>query len=77
MRGWFVDLIFTYPVNKKKKAFTKENTFTFINIKKRIAERLNVIKIRSLKQKSPLLFDEQRTFNLDIYPYKLRFTSEK
>ena len=35
----------------------------------------NVIKLRSLKQKSPLLFDEQWTFNLDIYPYKLTFMS--
>ena len=40
---------------------------------KEIFRKGNVIKLRSLKQKSPLLFDEQRTFNLDIYPYKLKF----
>ena len=33
----------------------------------------NVIKLRGLKQKSPLLFDEQRTFDLGIYQYGLAF----
>ena len=34
----------------------------------------NDIKLKGFK-KSPLLFDKQRTFDLDIYPYKLTFMS--